>query len=263
MNRRRPSRQTVLLVLLPVLLLVLAGPVLAQGVDPPPDPEEVPRLSIQFGDAQNPQDVLGTLRIVLLLTVLALAPAILVLMTAFTRIVVVFAFVRSALATQNVPPNQVLIGLAVFLTFFIMQPTFTRVNADALQPYLAGELDDEQALAAGTAPLREFMLANTREKDLALFLNMARVPPPDGPEQVPTYVLVPAFAISELKTAFQIGFLVFIPFLVIDMVVATTLMSMGMLMLPPMMVSLPFKILLFVLVDGWNLIVQQLVASFR
>lgn len=252
MNGRSLRLSGLLLVVL--TLGLLSGTAMAQ---------ELPGVTINFAQTDSPQDVLGTLRIVLMLTVLALAPSILVLMTGFTRIVVVFAFIRNALSVQNVPPNQVLIGLALFLTFFIMQPALGQVNDQALQPYLRGELTNAEALAAGTAPLREFMLRNTREADLALFVRLSGMEQPRGPEDVPTYVLVPAFAISELKTAFQIGFLIYIPFIVIDMVVASTLMSMGMMMLPPMMVSLPFKILLFVMVDGWHLIVEQLILSFQ
>lgn len=238
---------------------------LAQPVDPAAGgaPLPLPSLQISVGEANEPRGVVASLQILFLLTILSLAPAILMLTTAFTRIVVVLAFVRNALATQNMPPNQVLIGLALFLTFFVMQPTWARVNQEALQPYLAGEISQQEALAAAEAPMRDFMVRYTREKDLTLFLSAAGLPQPNGPEDVPFWVLVPAFALSELKTAFQIGFLIFVPFLVIDMVVATTLMSMGMLMLPPMLVSLPFKILLFVVVDGWHLVVQQLLLSFQ
>ena len=161
------------------------------------------------------------------------------------------------------PPNQVLVGLALFLTFFIMAPVWSEVNQKALQPYLAGEITQETAFANGIKPIREFMLKQTREKDLALFVNLSSTPKPNSPEDIPTHVVIPAFAISELKTAFQIGFIIYLPFIVIDMVVASTLMAMGMMMLPPMMISLPFKILLFILVDGWNLVVQSLLLSFR
>lgn len=203
------------------------------------------------------------MQILLLLTVLSLAPAILIMLTSFTRVVVVLSFLRSALSTQQMPPNQVLIGLALFLTVFIMAPVWQNVNQHALQPYLAGEIDQAQALRRGEEPLRDFMLRQTRPKDLAMFLELSRQQQPATPAEVPFWTLVPAFASSELKTAFQMGFLLFVPFLVIDMVVASTLMSMGMLMLPPMMVSLPFKLLLFVLVDGWNLLVRSLVTSFH
>jgi len=228
-----------------------------------PEGFPIPKISIDVDSAEKPEEVSGALRLLMVLTVLSIAPGIIILMTSFTRIVVVLSFVRNALATQQMPPNQVLVGLALFLTFFIMAPVWTQVNQTALQPYLAGEITQDLAMETGMRPVREFMLRQTREKDLALFVGMSGLPRPETPNDVPTYVVVPAFCLSELKTAFQIGFLVFIPFLVIDMVVASTLMSMGMLMLPPMMISLPFKILLFVLVDGWNLITRSLLLSFK
>lgn len=213
-------------------------------------------ISLDFGDA-------GTaVQILLLITVLSLVPAILVLMTSFTRIVVVLSFIRNALGTQQLPPNQVIIGLALFLTFFVMMPTFTEVNTNALQPYINQEITREQALEKAEEPLRTFMFKQTREKDLELFVGLSKMERPSTYGDIPTHVLVPAFVISELKTAFQMGFAIFIPFMIIDMIVASVLMSMGMMMLPPMMISLPFKILLFVLVDGWHLIVRSLVASF-
>lgn len=226
-------------------------------------PLAIPRIGLEVDSSENPEDVALSLQIIALLTVLSLAPAILILMTSFTRIVVVLSFMRSALATQQMPPNQVLIGLALFLTFFIMAPVWSDINQNALQPYLNGEIQQEEAFDRGLEPIKGFMLNQTREKDLALFINMLGGPQPASPADVPTSALIPAFAISELKTAFQIGFIIYIPFVVIDMVVASTLMSMGMLMLPPMMISLPFKLLLFILVDGWNLVVQTLLTSFR
>ncbi len=192
---------------------------------------------------------------------LSLAPAILVLLTSFTRTVIVLSFTRNALATQQVPPNQVIIGLSLFLTLFIMAPVFAQINEQALQPYLAGELTYNEALELGQGPLREFMLSHTRAHDLELFTDIGGVSV-ENLEEVPMLTLIPAFVISELKTAFQMGFIVFVPFLVIDMVIASTLMSMGMMMLPPVMISLPFKILLFVLVDGWHLVVKSLLQSF-
>lgn len=223
----------------------------------------VPRIGFEFDTAESPQEVALSLQILALLTILTLAPAILILMTSFTRIIVVFSFLRNALATQQMPPNQVLIGLALFLTFFIMAPVWGEINQNALQPYLSGDITQEEAFNNAVTPLREFMLKQTREKDLALFVNLSSSPKPNNPEDLPTYVVIPAFAISELKTAFQIGFIIYIPFIVIDMVVASTLMAMGMMMLPPMMISLPFKLLLFILVDGWNLIVQSVLMSFQ
>ncbi|PKM89931.1 MAG: flagellar biosynthetic protein FliP [Firmicutes bacterium HGW-Firmicutes-12] len=226
-------------------------------------PLALPKIGLEVGSSDNPEDIALSLQIIALLTVLSLAPAILILMTSFTRIIVVLSFLRSALATQQMPPNQVLIGLALFLTFFIMAPIWTDMNQNAIQPYLNGEIKQAEAFEKALEPLRTFMFKQTREKDLALFVNMSGSLKPNSIEDIPTTTLIPAFAISELKTAFQIGFIIYIPFIVIDMVVASTLMSMGMLMLPPMMISLPFKLLLFILVDGWNMVVQTLVTSFR
>ncbi|RKD75359.1 flagellar biosynthetic protein FliP [Sinobaca qinghaiensis] len=220
--------------------------------------------SIDFGafTSDDPENMATTLQLVALMTVLSLAPAILILMTSFTRIVIVLSFVRMGLATQQMPPNQVLISLALFMTFFIMAPVFSDINESALTPMLDGEMTQEEAFTEGTEPLKEFMSQHTREKDLALFMGYAGLERPETLEDVPLTALIPAFAISELKTAFQIGFLIFVPFLVIDMIVASILMSMGMMMLPPVMISLPFKILLFVLVDGWYLIVESLLLSY-
>lgn len=223
----------------------------------------VPKLNIGIEGSKGPQDVSTSLQILLVLTLLSLAPAMLMMLTSFTRIVIVLSFTRSALGTQQVPPNSVLIGLALFLTFFTMAPVWNQVNTTALQPYLQKQIPFEQALDRGAGPVREFMFDQVREKDIALFINLSNINRPRSEKDVPTYVLIPAFLISELRTAFSIGFLIFIPFLIIDMVVAVTLMSMGMMMLPPIMISLPFKILLFVLVDGWHLIIQSLALSFH
>lgn len=223
----------------------------------------VPTINIGVGNANNPQEMSASLQVVFLLTVLSLAPSILIMTTSFTRIVVVLSFMRSAMATQQAPPNQVIIGLAIFLTIFVMFPTWSQVNRDALQPYMQAKITQEQAFTRAMGPVRNFMFKQTREQDLALFVKLSNMPRPKTFDDVPTYVLIPSFIISELKTAFQIGFILFIPFIVIDMIVASSLMSMGMLMLPPMMISLPFKILLFVMVDGWNLLVRSLVMSFR
>ena len=244
---------------------VLAGAGLVFFLSSPAGAQTLPLPKITLGvdAAKSPSEVSSTLQILLGLTILSLAPSILVLMTSFTRIVIVLSFLRNALGTQQMPPNQVLIGLALFLTFFIMAPVFNQINVDAWQPYQAGQISQSEALRRGTEPLRQFMLKTTREKDLALFVHLSGREEPQGPEDIPTYVLIPAFVISELKTAFQMGFMLYVPFLVIDMVVASTLMSMGMMMLPPMLLSLPFKILLFVLVDGWHLVVQSLITSFR
>lgn len=221
-----------------------------------------PSVDIGLGIAESPGDVAVTLQVLLLLTILTLAPAILVLLTSFTRTVIVLSLIRNALGTNQVPPNQVLIGLALFLTAFVMAPTFGAVYTDALLPYLNGELSLEDMWTGGLQPLRDFMLRNTREKDLEMFIALRGQERPQTPDDVDALTLIPAFVISELKTAFQLGFVIFIPFLVIDMVVASTLMGMGMMMLPPIMISLPFKLLLFVLVDGWHLIVRSLLASF-
>ena len=197
-----------------------------------------------------------------LLTILSLAPGILIMLTSFTRIIIVLSFVRTGLGTQSMPPNQVLVGLALFLTFFIMSPIFVEINDNAVQPYLAGDVTQEEAFDTAVVPIKEFMSKHTREKDLALFIKYNGLEKPESIADVPLTALIPAFAISELKTAFQIGFVIFIPFLIIDMVVASTLMAMGMMMFPPVMISLPFKILLFVLVDGWYLIIESLLLSF-
>lgn len=223
----------------------------------------VPNINIGVENADNPNDVALSLQILFALTVLALAPSILVMMTSFTRIIVVLSFLRSAMGTQQMPPNQVLIGLALFLTFFTMSPYIDQINRNALQPYMAGSISQEAAMDQSIQPMREFMFKQTRENDLALFVNLSELPRPNAPEDVPTSTLIPAFIISELKTAFQIGFLIYIPFIVIDMVVASTLMSMGMMMVPPVMISLPFKILLFILVDGWHLMIRSLITSFN
>jgi flagellar biosynthetic protein FliP len=202
------------------------------------------------------------LQVVLLLTLLSFIPAILMTMTAFTRIVIVFHFLRQALGTQEAPSNQILIGLALFLTVFVMAPVGEQVNQQALQPALRNEITVMQALDRATPPLRGFMLKQTRETDLALFVEMGKVARPDTPEQIPMKVVIPAFILSEIKTGFQMGFYLFVPFLLIDLVVSTTLLSMGMLQLPPAMISLPFKVMLFVMIDGWNLLVSSLVRSF-
>ncbi|MBU3736773.1 MAG: flagellar type III secretion system pore protein FliP [Methylobacterium sp.] len=203
-----------------------------------------------------------SLQTLILITSLTFLPAVLLMMTAFTRIIIVLSLLRQALGTMQSPPNTVLIGLSLFLTFFVMAPVFDRINSVALQPYMANQIDVMQAMERGAGPLKQFMLRQTRQEDLALFLKVSKSPAPAGPEAVPLTVLVPAYVISELKTAFQIGFVIFIPFLIIDMVVASVLMSMGMMMLSPVTISFPFKLMLFVLVDGWNLIVGSLVQSF-
>lgn len=225
-------------------------------------PLTLPDINIRVGTTENPQAVATSVQILLLLTVLTLAPALIVLVTAFTRIVIVLSFTRQALATQQIPPNQIIIGLALFLTFFVMAPIGDKMNKEAIQPYLKNEITQEVAVERGLVPLRDFMFKQTRENDLALFMHLSKLPRPATKKDIPIYVLIPAFVISELKTAFQMGFVIFIPFLVIDMVVASALMSMGMMLLPPVIISFPFKILLFIMVDGWHLICRSLVVSF-
>ncbi|MGN7412251.1 flagellar type III secretion system pore protein FliP [Paenibacillus sp. SAF-068] len=225
--------------------------------------EPIPNIDIQIGNGDGGTPSTSSLSIILLITVLSIAPAMLVLMTSFTRIVIVLGFVRTSLGTQQMPPNQVLVGLALFLTLFIMSPTLSSINQVALQPYLQGELTQTEALEKAADPIKKFMFTHTREKDLLLFMKYNQTEQPKTYQDIPITVMVPAYVISELKTAFQMGFMIFIPFLVIDIVVASTLMAMGMMMLPPVMISLPFKILLFVLVDGWYLVVKSLLLSFN
>ncbi len=222
----------------------------------------VPTIKIGLEEADSPQKTSVLLQIILLLTVLSLAPSILLMMTCFTRVAVVLSFLRHAIGTQQSPPNQIVIGLSLFLTFFIMAPVWQNVNEQAIKPYMEEQITQDQALDQALVPVREFMFKQTREKDLSLFVDIAKVERPQNKDDIPTMVLIPAFMISELKTAFQIGFILYIPFLIIDMVVASVLLSMGMMMLPPVMISLPFKLLLFVLVDGWYLVVGSLVKSF-
>ncbi len=219
-------------------------------------------VEIRIGGGPNKGGLTAPIQIMVLLTLLSVVPAILVSVTSFTRLIIVGHFLRQALGTQTMPPNQVLIGLSLFLTYFIMQPVGERINQEALQPMLNGKITEMQALDQACVPLRQFMLRYTREKDLALFLNIARQQKPRDMRDLPMRIVIPSFMISELKTAFQIGFVLFIPFLVIDMVVASILLSMGMMQLPPVVVSTPFKILLFVMVDGWNLVIGSLVKSF-
>ena len=226
------------------------------------EPLSIPTVSLGVGKVSKPGDVSVVLQIFFMMTVISLAPSLLMMTTSFTRIVVVLSFLRSALGTQQAPSNQIIVGLSLFLTFFVMAPVWQQVNTQALQPYKANTITQEEALKRGVAPLRKFMLSQVREKDLALFISLSKLPRPRNADDIPTMTLIPAYMVSELKTAFQIGFLIFIPFLVLDMVVASVLMSMGMMMLPPVMISLPFKILLFVLVDGWGLVIGSLVKSF-
>jgi flagellar biosynthetic protein FliP len=247
--------------------LILAAAALVLWAAMPASAQEkalpLPKVSLEIGKASKPEDIATTLQILFLMTVLSLAPAIMILTTAFTRIIIVFHFLKQAIGTQQVPPAQVLVGLALFLTFFVMAPTWGKMNEAGLQPYLANKISFQDAYDRGVVPLREFMFRQTRDEDLALFVNMAKIDKPQNRDAVPTYALIPAFAISEMRIGFQIGFVLFIPFLIIDMVVSSILMSMGMMMLPPMLISLPFKVLLFIMVDGWHLIVGSVVNSFH
>lgn len=245
-------------VLILPLLLAWAGPALAQEAGSMP----IPTISFTMDQADDPERIATVINILFIMTVLTLAPSILILMTSFVRIVVVFAFLKQGMGTQTSPPNQVIIGLALFMTFYIMMPVWKDMEARAFKPFMANEITQKVAFERALEPVREFMFLQTREKDLALFMQLGGETRPTNKSEVPTMSLIPAFVISELKTAFTIGFLLYIPFVVIDMVVASVLLSMGMMMLPPVMVSLPFKLMLFVLVDGWNLIVGSLVRSF-
>lgn len=222
----------------------------------------LPTMNLGFKTTDNPTEVVSAIRLILMMTVLTLAPAILIMMTSFTRIVIVFSFLRQAVGMPQLPPNQILVGLSLFLTLFIMGPAFKEINEKGLQPYMAGTVPQEQAITASLSPLRKFMFDQTRESDLSLFVRLAKVENPKTRADVPTLVLVPAFILSELKTAFQIGFIIFLPFLVIDIVASSVLMAMGMMMLPPVVISLPLKVMLFVLVDGWGLLVGSMVKSF-
>lgn len=222
----------------------------------------IPSIKVGVERAEGPEDVAIALEVIALLTILTLAPAILILMTSFTRVVIVFHFLRQAIGTQSTPPNQVLISLALFITFFIMKPVWQDVYQNALNPYMEEKITHVEAFERAQVPLKKFMLANTREKDIGLFVKLSKTDRPRTKDDLSLIVLVPAFVISELQTAFIIGFVIYVPFLILDMVVASVLLSMGMMMLPPVMISLPFKLMLFVLVDGWNLVVGSLIRSF-
>jgi flagellar biosynthetic protein FliP len=227
------------------------------------EPFSIPNINLNIGGKADPGKASTVVQLLLIFTVLSLAPAILLMLTSFTRIIVVLSLLRHALGTQQMPPNQIIIGLALFMTFFIMAPVWQKVNSEALQPYYEDRITSEEALRTASTPVRDFMMKQTREKDLSLFVKISNQKRPESQADVPLSVLIPAFVISELKTAFQIGFLIYMPFFIIDIVVASILLSMGMMMLPPIMISLPFKLLLFVLVDGWYLIVGSLVRSFQ
>lgn len=227
-----------------------------------PETIPIPRINISVDNANTPKEYVDNIKLLIMLTILTLLPSIIVMMTSFIRISVVFSFLRGALGTQQAPPNQVLVGLAIFLTIFIMAPTFNKINSTAITPYLNNTITQAQAIEEGAKPLREFMLKQTRQKDLKLFIEASKYNGTITKENVPLYIVIPAFVISELQTAFKIGFLLYIPFVIMDLVVSSILLSMGMMMLPPVMISLPFKLLLFVMVDGWNLLVKSLIMSF-
>lgn len=236
-----------------LLLLLLPVAAFAAGL---------PTITLGIGEATEPGEVSTALQALIVLTILSVAPAILLMTTGFTRIVIVLSFVRQAMGTQQAPSNQIVIGLALFLTFFVMAPVFERINDNAVQPYLAQQINQEQALQEALTPMRDFMFSQVGEKDLQLLVDISQAPQPENQDDISMLTLIPAFMLSELKRAFQMGFLLFVPFLMIDMIVASILMAMGMMMLPPIIVSLPFKILLFVLVDGWTLVIGSLVQSF-
>jgi flagellar biosynthetic protein FliP len=257
MKNMRLRKSGLVLVILVALLIACLSVRQAAAVE-----KDFSGVELRIGGGANKDGLSTPVQILLLLTLLSFVPAIVVSVTSFTRLIIVAHFLRQALGTQTMPPNQVLIGLALFLTYFIMQPVGDRINQEALQPMLKGKLTEMQALDRACVPLRQFMLRYTREKDLALFLNIARLQKPRDLRDLPMRIVIPSFMISELKTAFNIGFVLFIPFLVIDMVVASVLLSMGMMQLPPVIISTPFKVLLFVMVDGWNLVIGSLVKSF-
>jgi flagellar biosynthetic protein FliP len=225
--------------------------------------QTIPRITLSVADTNNPGEVSTALQVLFLITVLALAPSILIMTTSFVRIIIVLSFLRRAIGTQSLPPDQLMVGLALFMTLFVMMPVLSEINQKALQPFIAEEIKFNEAIDLAVRPMRNFMLRQVSEKDVALFVRISRMPPPRTVDDLPLEVIIPAFITSELKTGFIIGFILFIPFLVIDMVVASVLLSMGMMMLPPAMISMPFKIILFVMVDGWHLIVSELVVSFR
>lgn len=238
-----------------VFLLVLLAPTLAAAV-------MAPTLSLGVKDAATPAEVSTALQVLLVLTILTVAPSILLMTTAFTRIIIVLGFVRQAMGTQSTPPNQILLGLALFLTFFIMAPTFNTINTEALQPYMAEKITQQQAMQRSVEVMRDFMFSQVQESELQLFIDITKEEQPAEKKDLSSMILIPAFMLSELKRSFQMGFMIYVPFLVIDMLVSSVLMSMGMMMLPPIVISLPFKLLLFVLVDGWQLVVGSLMKSF-
>lgn len=252
-------KNTLLLILL-LLTLTFSSDILAQNSQSLSLP--IPKLNVDIGTSNDGKDVAVTLQILLLMTILALAPSIVIMTTSYLRIIIVFHFLKSALGTQQMPPGQLLAGVALFITFFVMAPAWNEVNEKALKPLMDEKISVEEAYESGIQPIREFMFKHVRDEDLELFISLADMTRPNNRNELPTYVVVPAFVLSELRAGFIIGFFLFIPFLMVDLIIASILMSMGMMMLPPMLISLPFKILLFILVDGWNLIVGSVVRSF-
>ena len=258
MNNKKELRKIII-----AFILICGVLPLALFAAPEPRPFPIPGLSVGLTPVSSPKQIAAVLQVVLLLTVIALAPSILIMLTSFIRIVIVFNFIKRALSLQEMPPNQVVMGLALFLTFFIMSPVLINVNKNAVKPFVAGKIGYEKAYKQAIDPFRDFMFKQTRQKDIELFLSLSQGPRPKNRSDVATSALIPAFIISELKTAFIIGTIIYIPFIIIDMVVASILMSMGMIMLPPVMISLPIKVILFILVDGWNLITRNVVISFH
>lgn len=263
MRKNRAIQRNIIIVFLICLCLIVGAEVRASTVDT----VQLPGMTIQLADEATPSDVSHSLQMIFIITIIALAPSILIMMTSFLRIIITLHFVRSAIGTQTMPPNQILVGIALFLTFFVMSPVISQIKTNALEPYEQGIISQEVALEEGLLPLKDFMLKQTRDEDIKLFMDISGTPAfteeSDVLREMPLYVIVPAFIISELRAGFIIGFLLYIPFIVLDMVVAATLMAMGMMMLPPATISLPFKILLFVLVDGWNLVIGQLLQTFN
>jgi len=249
------TKKRIALVLIALAALLLTGCVGSEGF-------QAPGVTLTVGSAEDPEQVSTGIQLLVLLTVLSLAPAILILATSFTRIVIVLSMVRSAIGTPTIPPNQVVVGLALLLTFFIMTPVYQEVNAQAIEPYLAGEMDQEKAVETAVAPVRNFMFSQVREEDLELFMGLDGQERPETLDDIPTVVLLPAFVISELRAAFIMGFALYVPFLVIDLIISSILLAMGMMMLPPSLISLPFKVLLFIMVDGWYLLTRSLAMSF-
>lgn len=263
MKKSRTIQRNMMTVFLICMCFIMTTKVQASTVDS----VQLPGMTIQLGDEATPSDVSNSLEMIFIITIIALAPSILIMMTSFLRIIIALHFVRSAIGTQTMPPNQILVGIALFLTFFVMSPVISQIKTNALEPYEQGIISQEVALEKGILPIKDFMLRQTRDEDIALFMDISNTPVltegSDVLTEMPLYVIIPAFIISELRAGFIIGFLIYIPFIVLDMVVAATLMAMGMMMLPPATISLPFKVLLFILVDGWNLVIGQLLQTFN